>query len=270
MNFVKLYIGDYLRDTGDLSPGQHGIYLLMLMKFYATETPLPLGEQLYRLLSLQTESERADADLMAARFFESTERGLISHRAVLELGAAVRQAEINRQLGRRGGRPKAKGSKTESVTESVTESKPNREPNQEPNRNPNHSHSQKKQDQDHKLSSFAETDSVFTLHPEAAKDDCPHKEIIALYHEVLPELPSVRVWTPARQAKLRARWREDRERQSLGWWREYFQTVRRSPFLMGQTHSNGRGAFQPDLDWLVTPAKLAKVIEGFYEQGDAA
>src|SRR5690606_22136393 len=67
-----------------------------------------------------------------------------------------------------------------------------------------------------------------------AAPECPHSEIVALYHEVLPELTQVRSWTPARQALLRARWREDSARQSLDWWRRFFEYVSRCPFLMGQ------------------------------------
>lgn len=175
MNFFKLYIGDYLRDTGDLSPGQHGIYLLMLMKFYATETPLPIGEPLYRLLSLQTENERADADRIAARFFETTERGLISNRAVRELGAAVRQAEINRQTGKRGGRPRSNARETESVTESVIESVTEPKPNREPNRNPNHSHSHTPEDQEQEHGARKRSPAFVPPTVEQVREHCQSK-----------------------------------------------------------------------------------------------
>lgn len=46
MNFFKLYIGDYQRDTAHLSVTEHGAYLLMLQHYYATEKPLPPGKAL--------------------------------------------------------------------------------------------------------------------------------------------------------------------------------------------------------------------------------
>jgi hypothetical protein len=86
---------------------------------------------------------------------------------------------------------------------------------------------------------------------------CPHQEIIALYHETLPELPCVRVWNDANQKRLRARWREDAERQRLDWWRNYFTSVRGMPFLMGRVKE-----FQATLEWLVRPQNMSKVLNG--------
>lgn len=97
-------------------------------------------------------------------------------------------------------------------------------------------------------------------------DDCPHQKIIALYHEILPELRRVRVWDSSRESFLRARWRAKAERQDLDWWRGFFEYVRGCPFLMGIVESpNGRAPFQADLEWLVRPTNFNKVIEGKYE-----
>ena len=95
---------------------------------------------------------------------------------------------------------------------------------------------------------------------------CPHQEIIALYHELLPELPPVKVWNRHRRQLLQARWREDRARQSLDWWREYFALVRASPFLLGR----GGAEFRADLEWLIRPRNMPKVLEGRYRGLDAA
>lgn len=96
--------------------------------------------------------------------------------------------------------------------------------------------------------------------------DCPHAEVVALYHEILPELRGVQAWTPTRQQLLRSRWREARSRQNLKWWREFFEYVRGCPFLMGQAEPMpGREPFQADLEWLVRPKNFCKVVEGAYE-----
>lgn len=90
---------------------------------------------------------------------------------------------------------------------------------------------------------------------------CPHQEIIALYHEILPELPRVKEWGEERQKLLRKRWRESAERQNLDWWRRFFEYVKKCPFLMGQ-----KTDFQANLEWLIRPKNFVKVIEGLYEE----
>lgn len=100
--------------------------------------------------------------------------------------------------------------------------------------------------------------------------DCPHDEIIALYHELLPASPRVRQWTDTRRTHLRARWREDRKRQDLAYWRRFFVHVAASAFLTGQVCGQGGRPFFAALDWLVKPENFAKVIEGKYHDRSAA
>ena len=96
-------------------------------------------------------------------------------------------------------------------------------------------------------------------------DNCPTKQIIELYHEVLPELPQVREWAEASRKMLVSRWREKKERQSLDWWRDYFQKVKESNFLTGKTEGrNGNAPFVASLEWLVRPTNLAKVLNWNY------
>ena len=100
---------------------------------------------------------------------------------------------------------------------------------------------------------------------------CPHEEIVKLYHAMLPTLPRVREWTKARQSMLTSRWREKPERQSLDWWRKFFGYVAGCAFLTGNVPGrNGGPPFMADLEWLVRPSNFVKVIEGKYEQREAA
>jgi uncharacterized protein YdaU (DUF1376 family) len=96
--------------------------------------------------------------------------------------------------------------------------------------------------------------------PKPEKNPCPHKEIISAYHEILRELPPVHEWSDANAENLRARWRSKTERQDVKWWREYFEYVKKSDFLMGV-----RGDFQASLGWLVNASNFAKVVNGNYE-----
>lgn len=64
---------------------------------------------------------------------------------------------------------------------------------------------------------------------------------------------------------LRTRWKEKPERQSLEWWKAFFLSVNESDFLMGRTSgSNGRKPFRADLEWIVRPQNMVKILEGKY------
>jgi hypothetical protein len=96
--------------------------------------------------------------------------------------------------------------------------------------------------------------------PSVAGDDCPHQEIINLYHEHLPMLTQVKSWTPKRSSALKTRWREDAKRQSLEWWAKLFQYIAKSDFLTGKASE-----WQADLEWIINASNLVKIIEGKYE-----
>ena len=89
---------------------------------------------------------------------------------------------------------------------------------------------------------------------------CPHQKIINLWHEVLPELPGVKKWSKARQGKLNARWKENKKRQNLEYWKSLFEYIRGSDFLMGKVND-----FRASLPWIISEEKFSRVIEGFYE-----
>lgn len=101
------------------------------------------------------------------------------------------------------------------------------------------------------------------------RSTCPHQEIIALYHELLPASPQIRDWTPARADLLRVRWNEDASRQDLDWWRRFFSYIAESQFLTGRAHANGRKPFMAPLEWILKAENFAKIREGRYHEGEA-
>lgn len=105
------------------------------------------------------------------------------------------------------------------------------------------------------------TDTVNTLAADAPR--VPYQEFVSLYHECLPELPRVQLLTEKRKKAIKARWNTSEKTKSLDWWREYFETCRRSPFLMGNNDRNWRA----DFDFLITESKFAKIVEGGYQGG---
>lgn len=101
--------------------------------------------------------------------------------------------------------------------------------------------------------------------PAPARHDCPHQQIIALYHEVLPMCPQVREWTPARAQQLRARWNEDERRQNLDYWKRFFEYVKTCGFLVGIQPDPRRRPFFADLEWMTKAANFTKIREKKYE-----
>lgn len=126
MNFFKLYVGDYQRDTAHLSITEHGAYMLMLQHYYATEKPLPSGKALHRMLRAQDKAERDAIDAVAAQFWTLTDDGLVNARADREIKKAGTQAETNRQIAvAREEARKAKRAQHEQSTNRATNVEPN-------------------------------------------------------------------------------------------------------------------------------------------------
>ena len=120
-----------------------------------------------------------------------------------------------------------------------------------------------------------------THRQESVDTACPevdHEAVIALWSEIVPDLPRPMRWTAERQALLRARWREFHQARTrhgrpcvrddlLLAFRRVFEDVARSPFLMGQASGrDGRPPFRCTLDWLLRPNNFAKHFEGAYER----
>lgn len=103
--------------------------------------------------------------------------------------------------------------------------------------------------------------------PHATDGAVPYRKILDLYHEILcPPLRQVVKLTPARRQQIRARW--NAELPSLDRWRDYFETVRVSDFLMGRLQDSGMCRTRPwqaDIDWLTRQGNVVKVAEGKYD-----
>jgi len=252
MHYYKFNIADYRKDTAHLTPIEHYIYRQLIDWYYLDEKPIPKETQsVIRRLSLGMDMVN-HLDNVLNDFFVEEESGWSHKRIDAEIEQYHEKAETNAKNGKKGGRPKKqqltddeKPEKTQSVisgNRAESEKKPNHKPltiNQEP------------------------IDKENTIGNSGAVTDCPHDEIISLYHELLPVCPQVRVWTDKRKKMLRARWREDTKRQNVEWWKKYFSFVASCDFLVGK--GGGERPFFADLEWLVNPSNMVKVIEGKYQ-----
>jgi hypothetical protein len=95
--------------------------------------------------------------------------------------------------------------------------------------------------------------------PPAPKNPCPVSKIVTLYHDTLPGLATVQKISNELSRKIKARWNADTDRQSLEWWRWYFEGVRKCGFLMGRKKD-----WAATLHWLTGRENMEKVLSGYY------
>lgn len=101
---------------------------------------------------------------------------------------------------------------------------------------------------------------------------CPNEQIVDLYHRHLPTLPRVEVLNDTRKRTIAARWREvladpdikskpDPRSAAIEFFDWYFDHAAKSRFLTGKAKD-----WRADFDFLMTPTKFVKVIEGHYHK----
>lgn len=98
----------------------------------------------------------------------------------------------------------------------------------------------------------------------SSKPKCSAKAIVDLFNEILIELPQVVMINKDRESKIKARWNESDVHQDYDFWRDYFVTVKDSPFLTGKTPGSNGKIFRCSFDWLICPSNFVKVVEGNY------
>ncbi len=110
---------------------------------------------------------------------------------------------------------------------------------------------------------------------------CPANDIVALYHELMPLNPPVKVLSETRKRAIRARWKEAalltskpfgyiNRQEGLAAWREFFMVCAESEFLTGRAvASPGRPPFVANIDFLMSPKGFAGCLENKYHRGGA-
>lgn len=107
---------------------------------------------------------------------------------------------------------------------------------------------------------------------------CPSADIVALYHELMPLNPRVKVLNDTRKKAIRARWKEaalltskpfgySNRQEGLAAWREFFEVCAESDFLTGKAPAQpGRPSFVADIDFLMSPTGFARCLENKYHR----
>jgi len=121
MNYYRLHIGDYLRDTAHLSLLEHGVYTRLLQVYYTREQSISDAEK-YRLVGARAPEEREAVDAVLAEFFVASDGAWTQPRCEREIAEYQAKAERNREVGRLGGRPSA--AKNPAETQMVSTENP--------------------------------------------------------------------------------------------------------------------------------------------------
>ena len=90
------------------------------------------------------------------------------------------------------------------------------------------------------------------------KADFSAEQIVELFNQFLPSLPKVKKLTSTRISAITARTKQ--ELKTLNAWRDFFDAVSNSDFLMGKTSS-----WQATFDWITKESNFVKIIEGNYD-----
>lgn len=260
MNYYERHIGDYLKDTAHLSLLEHGIYTRLMDVYYTREGPLP-DDQVARLIGARTKEERDALQDVLGEFFTRTEQGWAQDRCDREIERYQDKqrkaaASANARWGAK--RPQSEGNANASETHDADGMRSQCDGNA-----PNHQTPDTREEKKPSASSPARLPT------------CPTDRLVDLYHEVLPELPRVRLATDGRKRALQKVWtwcltsrkadgtpRAVDAEQALAWFRDYFERTRLNDFLMGRTPRSGEHAnWRCDLDFLLTERGMKHVIE---------
>ena len=98
INYYERHLGDYARDTAHLSLLEHGVYTLLLDRYYSTEAPIPVG-QAHRIARARSRDERAAVDAVLSEFFTQSPEGWRNARCDAEI-ARYMESEPEREQKR--------------------------------------------------------------------------------------------------------------------------------------------------------------------------
>jgi len=130
MHYYPKNIGDYRRDTMNLSLLEHGVYMTLIDHYILNEKPLPLEQiDICWTIGARSDDEKTAVCLLLSKFFIQTDKGYIHKRCDEEIAQYRLRADTARENGKKGGRRKPNPNPT--LTQPLTNQEP-RTNNQEP------------------------------------------------------------------------------------------------------------------------------------------
>lgn len=111
MNYYERHLGDYAKDTAHLSIMEHGVYTLLLDRYYSTEQGIPEA-QAHRISRARSKEEKQAVDAVLDEFFTLINGIWINNRVEEEITKAQSKIKTAQENGKRGGRPKKNQNET--------------------------------------------------------------------------------------------------------------------------------------------------------------
>lgn len=253
LHYYKHHIGDFIKDTSNLDDHQLATYLRMLWTYYTDEKPLTTDVE---DLAFALRSDEKTVRLLLRHFFTESEGGWTHSRCDREIAEYRAKGEKARDSANlRWKNTKAMRTHSERNANATV-----LDANQEPITN----------------NQFIEVPTVLVDKPAASRlPASPNELIVDLYHKHLPMCPRVEVLNDGRKRAIAARWREvvtdkdiskspEPKQAALDFFNWYFEHASKSRFLTGRAKD-----WRADFDFLITPSKFAKVVEGHYHKEKA-
>jgi len=98
-----MFWGDYLRDTGHLSPAEHGAYLMLIAHQWTTAKPLPDDDAMLARIARMTAREWRSAKKVVEPLFDVRNNEWSQRRVAAELIKAKEAYERRSNAGSKGG-----------------------------------------------------------------------------------------------------------------------------------------------------------------------
>ena len=243
MHYYQFNIGDYASHTQHLDPLEDIAYRRMLDWIYTNEKPLPNNiQQIAKYIRMRDECERITDVLQ--EYFELTEYGYTQARVEKEIAhyhdkSAKAKKAIEARWAKNRKKPDTDVLQTKNECNTKQETLNTKQ--ETPNNNI----------KDHSK-------------PPAASLPFTSEKVMLIWNEIMSDTYARTKKILSDATKRRINTLTKNEFTTEQDWREYFQALTRSEFLMGQTQTQGRKPFQLSLEWAIKEANMIKVIEGAY------
>lgn len=238
MHYYRFSIGDYARSTRHLSNDEDLAFRRLLDMYYENEAPIPLETQ-WVARRIRMDSEIVETVLND--MFERSDDGYHHGRCDAEIAEYHKQAERNRENGKRGGRPKT--AKKHGVENPVgSQSEPSGNPvvtlttNQEP------------------LTTNQYNGIVELPSDKQPENQVKVSDVVEYWNEVADRIgkPKVLRLSDGRKQMLKTRIKEN----SIDDFLLVFRNIERSDFL--------RNWKAMGFDWVFKAGNFQKILEGNY------